>query len=94
MIHSAAGVEPYFVGKPNPVMIREGLNILGAHSKSTAMIGDRMDTDIRAGVESGLETVLVLSGATRRDEVSSFAFQPSRIVESVADLVGALNDVQ
>ena len=92
MIESATGVEPYFVGKPNPVMIREGLNILGAHSKSTAMIGDRMDTDIRAGVESGLETILVLSGATRRDEVGAFAFQPSRIVESVADLVGALVD--
>jgi len=93
MIESATGVEPYFVGKPNPVMIREGLNILGAHSKSTAMIGDRMDTDIRAGVESGLETILVLSGATRRDEVGGFAFQPSTIVDSVADLVGAFDEV-
>jgi NagD protein len=92
MVQSATGVEPYYVGKPNPVMIREGLNILGAHSKSTAMIGDRMDTDIRAGVESGLETILVLSGATSRDDVGSFAFQPSRVVESVADLVGALGE--
>jgi NagD protein len=83
-------VKPYFVGKPNPVMIRDALNILGAHSKSTVMVGDRMDTDIRAGVEAGVETVLVLSGITQRDEISRFAFQPSHVVDSIADLIEQL----
>ena len=90
MIQSATGVAPYFVGKPNPVMIREGLNILGAHSKTTIMIGDRMDTDVQAGVEAGLGTILVLSGVATPDEVERFPFQPSRIVNSVADLIDEL----
>jgi len=90
MIESATGVAPYFVGKPNPVMIREGLNILDAHSKSTIMIGDRMDTDIQAGAEAGLGTILVLSGVARADEVKRYPFQPSRIVDSVADLIDEL----
>ena len=90
MIQSATGVKPYFVGKPNPVMIREGLNILGAHSRSTVMIGDRMDTDIQAGVEAGLGTILVLSGVTQPDQVGGYPFRPSRIVDSVADLVAGL----
>jgi 5'-nucleotidase len=90
MIQSATGVAPYFVGKPNPVMIREGLNILGAHSKTTVMIGDRMDTDIQAGVEAGLGTILVLSGVATLEEVERFPFQPSRIVTSVADLIDEL----
>ena len=90
LIESATGVAPYFVGKPNPVMIREGLNILDAHSKSTIMIGDRMDTDIQAGAEAGLGTILVLSGVARADEVNRYPFQPSRIVDSVADLIDEL----
>ncbi len=90
MIQSATGVAPYFVGKPNPVMIREGLNILDAHSKSTIMIGDRMDTDIQAGAEAGLGTILVLSGVAQADEIDRYPFQPSRIVNSVADLIDEL----
>ena len=90
MIESATGVAPYFVGKPNPVMIREGLDILDAHSKSTIMIGDRMDTDIQAGAEAGLGTILVLSGVARAADVHRYPFQPSRIVDSVADLVDEL----
>ena len=90
MIQSATGVAPYFVGKPNSVMIREGLNILGAHSKTTVMIGDRMDTDIQAGAEAGLETILVLSGVATADDVKDYPFQPSRIVKSVADLIDEL----
>lgn len=90
LIQSVTNVKPYFVGKPNPVMIRDALNILGAHSKSTIMVGDRMDTDIRAGVEAGVETVLVLSGITQRDEISRFAFQPSHVVDSIADLIDQL----
>jgi len=88
MIQRATGVEPYFVGKPNPLMIREGLNVLGAHAAETVMIGDRMDTDVLAGIESGLQTILVLSGVTQREEVTRFSYQPARIVDSVADLIG------
>ena len=82
----ATGVEPYFVGKPNPLMIREGLNTLQAHSETTVMVGDRMDTDVIAGIEAGLETVLVLTGVTGLQAVERFAFRPSRIVDSIADL--------
>ena len=87
LIQSVTNVRPYFVGKPNSVMIRDALNILGAHSKSTVMVGDRMDTDIRAGVEAGVETVLVLSGVAQREDVGRYAYQPSRIVDSIADLI-------
>ena len=87
LISRATGVEPYFVGKPNPLMMRSALRAIDAHSESTVMIGDRMDTDIVAGLEAGLETVLVLSGITDRSSVGRFPFLPSRIVESVADLV-------
>jgi NagD protein len=90
LISRATGVDPYFVGKPNPLMMRSALNALGAHSESTTMIGDRMDTDIVAGLEAGLETILVLSGVTRRDETERFTYRPSRIVDSVADLVDDL----
>lgn len=91
LIQSATGVRPYFVGKPNPVMIRDALNILGAHSRSTVMIGDRMDTDIIAGVEAGVETILVLSGITQRDEIERFSYQPSRVVDSIADLIDEIS---
>jgi 5'-nucleotidase len=87
LITKATGVEPYFVGKPNPLMMRSGLNRLEAHSESTAMIGDRMDTDVISGIEAGLYTYLVLSGVTRRHEVARFPYQPSRVVDSVADLI-------
>jgi NagD protein len=86
MIQHATGQAPYFVGKPNPLMIREGLNVLGAHSVTTAMVGDRMDTDVVAGIEAGLETILVLSGVTRPEDIERFPYRPSRVVDSVADL--------
>jgi len=88
LISRATGAEPYFVGKPNPLMMRSALNALDAHSETTAMIGDRMDTDIVAGLEAGLETTLVLTGVTGREEAERFPYRPSRIVASVADLVG------
>ncbi len=91
LISRATGVDPYFVGKPNPLMIRSALNALDAHSETTAMIGDRMDTDIVAGLEAGLETVLVLTGVTERAEAERHAFRPGRIVESVADLLDELD---
>ncbi|HUY30650.1 MAG TPA: HAD-IIA family hydrolase [Acidimicrobiales bacterium] len=90
LITKATGVEPYFVGKPNPLMVREGLNVLGAHSETTVMIGDRMDTDVVAGIEAGLETILVLSGVTRAEDVERFPYRPTRVVASVADLVDEL----
>jgi len=90
LITRATGVEPYFVGKPNPLMMRSALNALNAHSETTAMIGDRMDTDIVAGLEAGLHTILVLSGVTTREEAERFPYRPSRIVNSVADLVDDL----
>lgn len=86
LIEKATGVSPFFVGKPNPLMMRTALNYLGVHSENTVMIGDRMDTDMVAGVESGMETVLVLSGVTHREEVQRYPYQPTRIVDSVADI--------
>ena len=90
LISRATGVEPYFVGKPNPLMMRSALNAIDAHSESTAMIGDRMDTDIVAGLEAGLETILVLTGVTAEAETERYPYRPSRIVESVAELADEL----
>jgi NagD protein len=87
LISRATGRDPYFVGKPNPLMMRTALNSLDAHSEETAMIGDRMDTDIVAGLEAGLEAILVLTGVTTEAETELFPFRPSRIIESVAELV-------
>jgi NagD protein len=87
LISRATGVDPYFVGKPNPLMIRSALNAIDAHSESTAMIGDRMDTDIVAGLEAGLETVLVLTGVTAREDTERHPYRPSRIVDSIAELI-------
>lgn len=87
LITRATGIEPYFVGKPNPVMMREGLNKIEAHSETTAMIGDRMDTDIKCGIEAGLETILVMTGITQPGDVERFPYRPSRIVKSVAELI-------
>jgi NagD protein len=90
LISRATDVAPYFVGKPNPLMMRTALNTLDAHSESTAMIGDRMDTDVVSGLEAGLMTYLVLTGATTRGEAERFPYRASRIVDSVADIVGEL----
>jgi NagD protein len=90
LISRATGVAPYFVGKPNPLMMRSALNALDAHSETTAMIGDRMDTDVVAGLEAGLETILVLSGVTTAAEADRFPYRASRIVDSVADLADEL----
>jgi NagD protein len=90
LISHATGVAPYFVGKPNPLMMRSALNAIDAHSETTAMVGDRMDTDVVSGLEAGMHTVLVLTGSTRRDEAERFPYRPSRIVDSIADLVDEL----
>ncbi len=86
LIEKASGVSPFFIGKPNPLMMRTALNYLGVHSENTVMVGDRMDTDIVAGVESGMETVLVLTGVTREADLLRYPYQPTRIVASVAEL--------
>jgi NagD protein len=87
LISKATGVDPYFIGKPNPMMMRSALNAISAHSESAAMIGDRMDTDVLCGLEAGLETILVLSGISTRPEVERYPYRPSRIIGSVAELI-------
>ena len=87
LITAATKREPYVIGKPNPMMFRSAMKKIDAHSESTAMIGDRMDTDIIAGIEAGLRTVLVLTGITQREDVNAYSFRPSQIVDSVADLI-------
>ena len=87
LIERASGATPFFVGKPNPLMMRNALNYLGVHSERTVMVGDRMDTDVIAGLESGMETILVLSGLTRREDVERFPYRPTHIVASVADII-------
>ncbi len=86
LIETATGVHPYYVGKPNPLMMRTALRFLGEHSENAIMVGDRMDTDMRIGTESGMETILVLSGVSTRAMVDHFPYRPSRIVGSVAEL--------
>jgi 5'-nucleotidase len=90
LVSRATGVAPYFVGKPNPLMMRSALNAIEAHSETTAMVGDRMDTDVVAGLEAGMHTILVLTGSTAREEAERFPYRPSRIVDSIADLVDDL----
>ena len=85
-IELATGVNAYFVGKPNPLMMRTGLRLLGVHSEEAAIVGDRMDTDIIAGTESGLETVLVLSGVTSREDLKRYAYCPRHVLEGVGDI--------
>ncbi|MFT4234645.1 MAG: HAD-IIA family hydrolase [Microbacterium sp.] len=87
LITKATGKEPYIVGKPNPMMFRSALNRIGAHSENTGMIGDRMDTDIVAGIEAGLWTVLVMSGISSQESIATFPFRPNEIISSVAELV-------
>ncbi len=87
MITAATNRQPYVVGKPNPMMFRSAMNRIEAHSETTAMIGDRMDTDIVAGMEAGLLTVLVLTGVTTAADVETYPFRPDLMLGGVADLV-------
>ena len=85
-IEMATGQSAYFIGKPNPLIMRTGLRILGVHSEAAVMIGDRMDTDVVAGIETGLDTVLVLSGVTDPDEIKRFPYRPKHILSGVGDI--------
>jgi len=87
LITKATGREPYFIGKPNPMMLRSALNKIEAHSENTVLVGDRMDTDVVAGIEAGLETILVLTGSTRAADVQRFPWRPSRVLDSIADAI-------
>jgi NagD protein len=86
LLEAATGVEPYYIGKPNPLMMRNAMRFLGVHSEDAVMVGDRMDTDVRIGTESGMETILVLTGLTTREMANRFPYRPTRVVDSVADL--------
>lgn len=91
-IEMATGKKAYFCGKPNPLMMSTGLKILGCHSEDAVIIGDRMDTDIVAGTERGVDTVLVLSGVTSRETASLFAYQPTMTLNGVGDIVQLAED--
>ena len=85
-IEMATGTQAYFCGKPNPLMMRTGLNLLNCHSAEAVMVGDRMDTDIISGMESGMSTVLVLSGVSTRDTLKTYAYRPSIVLDGVGDI--------
>jgi NagD protein len=87
LITKATGKDPYIVGKPNPMMFRSAMNKINAHSETTGMIGDRMDTDVVAGIEAGLHTVLVLTGIADDAEINKYPFRPNEILNSIADLL-------
>ena len=86
-IEIATGKKAYFVGKPNPLMLRHGLNFIDCHSCDIAFIGDRMDTDIIAGIESNLDTVLVLTGVTKKEDIENFPYRPKYVADSVKSLL-------
>jgi len=86
-IELATGKKAYYIGKPNPLMMRHGLKLLGTSTEDTVIIGDRMDTDIVAGIEADIETVLVLSGVTSRETLQQFPYQPHYIIDGVGNLV-------
>ncbi|MDU7193458.1 HAD-IIA family hydrolase [Lawsonella clevelandensis] len=88
LIMASTGKEPYYIGKPNPMMMRSALRAMGAHSEETIMIGDRMDTDVKSGLEAGMHTFLVLSGISGVKEADRWPYRPSRIIDSVGALVG------
>lgn len=87
LITRATGAVPYFVGKPNPMMFRSAMNRIEAHSETTVMIGDRMDTDVVAGIEAGLDTILVLSGSTQASDITGYPYRPGRVLNSIADVI-------
>ena len=86
LIEKVTGIAPFFVGKPNPLMVRTALNYLGVHSEDTVIVGDRMDTDIIGGVQNGMESVLVLTGVTRSEDISRYPYIPSHVYDSVAEI--------
>lgn len=86
-IEMATGTQAYFCGKPNPLMMRTGLRMLNCHSGDAVMVGDRMDTDVISGMESGMSTVLVLSGVSTMATLKTYAYRPGMVLEGVGDIV-------
>lgn len=86
MIEKATGVEPFFIGKPNPLMVRTALNYLGVHSEETFIVGDRMDTDIIGGVQNGMDSILVLTGVTKPEQIERYSYIPTYVYNSVAEI--------
>ncbi len=86
LIEKATGRAPLFIGKPAPLMMRSAMNHLGVHSQNTVMVGDRMDTDIIAGLQAGVETILVLTGVTDRESLDKYPYRPTHVLDSVADI--------
>lgn len=86
-IELSTGKSAYFIGKPNPLMMRSALGLLGVHSEESAIIGDSMDTDVIAGIESGLDTALVLTGLARREDLALYPYRPRLVLEGVGDIV-------
>jgi NagD protein len=86
MIEKATGVEPFFIGKPNPLMVRTALNYLGVHSEETIIVGDRMDTDIIGGVQNGMDSILVLTGVTKSEQIERYSYIPTYVYDSVAEI--------
>jgi NagD protein len=93
LITQATGIRPYFVGKPNPLMMRSALNAIDAHSETAMMIGDRMDTDMVSGIEAGMRTILVLTGSTKAEDVERFPYRPTRVANSIADVVELVGEL-
>ena len=93
-IEMATGAHAYFCGKPNPLMMRTGLRLLNCHSADAVMVGDRMDTDVISGLESGMSTALVLSGVTSEAELKSYAYQPTVVLGGVGDIVKMANETK
>ncbi|MCW1803672.1 HAD-IIA family hydrolase [Brachybacterium sp. NBEC-018] len=87
MITAATGISPYYVGKPNPLMMRTALNRIGAHSETSVMIGDRMDTDVKSGLEAGMRSILVMTGSTRADQIEQYPYRPTVVLDGIADVV-------
>lgn len=86
MIEKATGVSPFFIGKPNPLMVRTALNYLGVHSEETIIVGDRMDTDIIGGVQNGMDSILVLTGVTKPEQIERYSYIPTYVYDSVAEI--------
>lgn len=86
LIEKTTGRAPFFVGKPAPLMMRYAMNYLEVHSQNTIMVGDRMDTDIIAGMQAGMDTILVLTGLTRREDLNAYPFRPTLVLDTVADI--------
>ena len=87
-IELTTGRKAYFVGKPNPLMMRHALKKLNCHRADAVMIGDRMDTDILSGLESGLDTALVLTGVTAKEDLVKFTYQPTYVLKDVGEIIG------